>query len=401
MRKGFTLIELLVVMVIIALLVGLLLPALARAKEEARKTQCRSNMRQIGLGMVMYSNDNGGWGPEKSGVTPGNWSGSTFTPGQHEACAESGNGWWNFSTGPQHNVFGAFNRYRPSHLNIVTVGQPQVWQASTAAPARGIGLGLLWTGGYLTNKGAQILYCPSNNTCRYYKENTNTKYIRYDSDEPFWTSGGSVVRADNDHVGDTTAWDLNSTNHFLGRSGCGTSWAGRLKSNYCHVFVNYTSRLATEYVTRSGDWLLPTALKLEEMGQRAILADNLELWPGFRPVVGDYGVIPHPGGSATFPGACRGLTKPACYAKMGYRTVTNHDNSYNVLFPDGSVQSFADGSKSMIKLMIDHIWNDTASGAFDCGLYLYATASSGPGAIRGVIELAAFDAFLDGTYRQD
>jgi len=66
-RKAFTLIELLVVMVIIALLIGLLLPALARAKEEARKTQCRSNLRQIGLGIEMYANDNGGWSPEIAG----------------------------------------------------------------------------------------------------------------------------------------------------------------------------------------------------------------------------------------------------------------------------------------------------------------------------------------------
>ena len=59
-RQGFTLIELLVVMVIIALLVGLLLPALGRAREEARKTQCRSNLRQMGLAMHMYANDNKG-----------------------------------------------------------------------------------------------------------------------------------------------------------------------------------------------------------------------------------------------------------------------------------------------------------------------------------------------------
>ena len=56
---AFTLIELLVVIAIIAILAALLLPVLARAKSAAQSTQCKNNVRQIGLGLLMYVNDHG------------------------------------------------------------------------------------------------------------------------------------------------------------------------------------------------------------------------------------------------------------------------------------------------------------------------------------------------------
>jgi prepilin-type N-terminal cleavage/methylation domain-containing protein len=62
-RRGFTLIELLVVIAIIAILAAILLPALAAAKRKAKRMQCLSNLRQIGLGSAVYANEFSDWYP--------------------------------------------------------------------------------------------------------------------------------------------------------------------------------------------------------------------------------------------------------------------------------------------------------------------------------------------------
>jgi len=132
-RAGFTLIELLVVIAIIAVLIALLLPAVQQAREAARRTQCKNNMKQLALAAHNFEGSynkfpDGAWG---SGVAYGNSDLSRLLPYiEQDNIAKNYDykqPWW----GSPQNVVVAGNRIKimmcPSDPNVEGNGSPMGW----------------------------------------------------------------------------------------------------------------------------------------------------------------------------------------------------------------------------------------------------------------------------------
>ncbi|MFH0963895.1 MAG: type II secretion system protein [Planctomycetota bacterium] len=388
-RHGFTLIELLVVMVIIALLVGLLLPALGRAQEEARKTQCRSNLRQIGLAITMYANDNKGYTPVIYGAMGAPMGG----PDNHAmyrgygvvgtAASPTGGNYTGMDAGagiflmvPRVNQ--EFSTDSGKYGNYTWADMPK-W-----GPGLPTGLGLLFSGGYLTQKGATILDCPSlaidkagiegDQNYKSY-EGTGMHYenmysvFDHDPDEPFFTSNGKYFFGNADRSspdkmrnnvgsGAVMLWGapfnvhamnvVNLCNPASTYVGYNAQW--NVFGEMCGIFGNYELRDSTsENVVHYGSMKLDEALQQGKGVVSDAVYSHVMVHFFYNGINYSYCGYYEPAPPAN----------PSNWdlrdGKYAYMWVSNHDNAYNVLFADGSVKTFSDSGLSLRKSMTTRI----------------------------------------------
>ena len=401
-RKGnaFTLIELLVVMVIIALLVGLLLPALGRAREEARKTQCRSNLRQIGLAITMYAGDNSSYTPAVYGNTV---SGQEWL-GIHEYMTQDRQ---LYTMGPEYgggrDAFagqlyltwvvrqGALDRY-PGGGGVqpwtdwMTNAPDDMWYqtgAGLSVPGAGgvpTGLGLLLVGGYLTQQGGAVLDCPS-------------RRVDVGGTHP-GLSGGDPIQKRNQNLLDWTRLDHDSP--FLTTAG-GSKWGTSSKyGTHSYNYVSpYTSTASWRWVMRYRgnieSYPIQPCISLTRAGssvgivyhgsgslctlygpyQLRLNANEIHSWNSYditggmvQAIASDafwefytrYQIVydgrPPVGGTYTGDSGSCTYGQPEHQSRSHW--VSNHDASYNVLFCDGSVKTFGDGAQEFYKRILRH-----------------------------------------------
>jgi prepilin-type N-terminal cleavage/methylation domain-containing protein len=135
---AFTLIELLVVIAIIAILAALLLPALSRAKERTQRTVCKSNMRQVMVGALLYAMDNKETFPDDEFPGGGDYHSSWLTIATYNYFVDTQRIKTNCFTCPNKNRDGTWMKFNPDPVNptMVRMGFYSLWAIPTVSDPR-------------------------------------------------------------------------------------------------------------------------------------------------------------------------------------------------------------------------------------------------------------------------
>ena len=336
--------------VVVCLTFGIVVPLVAQSREQGALTQCRENLRQIGQAIALYAGDY----PNSAPAIGGNF----YLQGdrQYHSDGKWSLPWkdpWSDPANPP-MFFGSFSAVAPSSTQMI-IGESQRWLCTGTAPSRPIGLGLLWTGGYLGKKSPSALYCPGSVASEALKKAGVPRNHMFDADEPFWTSSGKVVRGDNDGLGNPGKPHAVTGAEWYSCTTDGTT-TGRLTQGFCSVWSNYSWRVDEDGIDLNkkgnpGMRAHPMATKIGGSVRRGLFADSIDHWIAAHGPFTMKQLINPP--RYEYPPA------PDRYDMARERFISNHDAAYNVLFDDGSVKTFKDTADELYMALVD--WRGASS----------------------------------------